>query len=295
MLRSWKQYQWGNARVSFSAKPGSVYSKDDFYVVDGPNQKLVVMETTNGIMNNEPYTLVTPKSLLTWQRIPVANTLATNGKQWVDYANIEQSGTYANQWIVVDMKRFTPGVGASKGFLWIVEQMPGLAKSEDVTSVVIGQGNYWPSYNIPYNNEIYVAAGFLAAYEMYGDKYSYTQCVRAQMFKRDNSSVQSFDAIQKEMRYNDYTVDPLSAGDPANAISCRKDLEPTNAKTFGGIDSKTTSYTYVMNGGVATAQNGPTHDDLAPFSWSNGWEYQIHWGQPDTFNFGWINVNWLYQ
>jgi hypothetical protein len=46
------------------------------------------------------------------------------------------------------MKRFSPGQGAQEGFLWIVEQIPGIAPAEDVTKVMISQGNYWPSYNV---------------------------------------------------------------------------------------------------------------------------------------------------
>ena len=40
------------------------------------------------------------------------------------------------------------------------------------------------------------------------------------------------------MQYNDYLEDPLSAGNPANAISSRYDLRTNNPAAFGGIDSK---------------------------------------------------------
>jgi hypothetical protein len=50
MLRIYKYYSYAGPkpyRVSFSAKPGYIYSKDDFYVL--PDSELVVMETTNGL------------------------------------------------------------------------------------------------------------------------------------------------------------------------------------------------------------------------------------------------------
>ena len=46
------------------------------------------------------------------------------------------------------MKKFVPGQGAKPGFLWIIEQIPGMAPAADVTDVLINQGNYWPSYNV---------------------------------------------------------------------------------------------------------------------------------------------------
>jgi hypothetical protein len=35
-----------------------------------------------------------------------------------------------------------------KDFVWISETMPGMARTHDVTQVIISQGNYWPSYNV---------------------------------------------------------------------------------------------------------------------------------------------------
>lgn len=121
-------------------KSGVIYSKDDFYAL--PRHQLVVLETTNGVMNNDLYTLVTPESLLTWQRLPVVNTLASSGREWTDLMARHNSGTYANQWMVVDMKHFQPGRGITtrKDFLWIIEVAPGIAIANDVTEVMVQQG-----------------------------------------------------------------------------------------------------------------------------------------------------------
>lgn len=298
LLRIFKNYDLdgGVYQSSHSSKPGLIYSKDDFYVL--PRNKLVVIETTNGVMNADLYKLVTPKSLLTWQRLPVTNTLARNGKEWVDIASRFNSGTYANQWMVADMKLFVPGKGIpSSDFLWIVEQAPGLAVKNDVTSVMLKQGGYWPSYNVPYDRSVYVISGFQKAYETYGDQYSYSNCTRGLMSTRDQGKVQSLDTLKKFLRYNDYTKDPLSAGNAAAAISSRYDLRTSNPKTYGGVDTKVTSYSRVMGHlapgeGYISGQVGPTHDDLPPFQWSTSpFANEIHLGQPDLFNFDFVEQN----
>jgi len=87
------------------------------------------------------------------------------------------------------------------------------------------------------------------------------------------------------MRYNNYKYDPLSSGDPANAICSRIDLEPDSPMPFGCTDSK------VLNSEMMSAMScqaicGPTADQQPPFSWSN-WSSYPHEGQPDTWNFSW--------
>lgn len=54
------------------------------------------------------------------------------------------AGTYNNQYIVVDLKKFTPGSELQPGLLTIVEQMPGLVVSGDETQVKL-----WPDSGNP--------------------------------------------------------------------------------------------------------------------------------------------------
>jgi hypothetical protein len=148
MLRVYKYYQFAGPkpyRVSFSAKPAMIYSKDDFYVL--PDQNLIVMETTNGVLDKTLYQYVVPNTLLTWHRVPMANQLASNGADWTSLFIKDNSGTYNNQYMVIDLKTVENGQPSS-GFLWISETMPGKAKRNDVTKTFIENGNYWPSYNV---------------------------------------------------------------------------------------------------------------------------------------------------
>lgn len=304
MLRIYKNYDLAGGRYqsSFSAKPGVIYSKDDFYVLPRDEQRMVVLETTNGIMNSELYDLIVPTTLLTWQRMPIAHTLATSGREWTSIFARHQSGTYCNQYMVVDFKQFVPGKGAkSKDFLWIIEVIPGYTEALDVTNVLLSQGNYWPSVNIPFFKSVYIVSGYQTAYETYGNSYSYDNSSRALMLRRDHSSVQSLDSMMKIMRQNNYKTDPYANGDPYSAISSRKDLRSTNAALTGGIDSKIASFSMMesakgsQKGVFSVAQSGPTHEtqDLPPFSWSESGSTEVHLGQPDVFNFGFVDMDFF--
>ena len=304
MLRIYKNYNLhgGDLQVSFSAKPGSIYSKDDFYVLPSKRQQMAVLETTNGIMNPDLYKLIRPNTLLTWQRMQLTHSLATNGKDWVDIFTKYNSGTYCNQYMVVDMKQFIPGKGAQPGFLWVTEVIPGYTPIEDVTPLVKSLGNVWPSFNVPYFKSVYILSGYQAAFETYGDSYSYDNCSRALMMRRDHSSVQSLEDMGAYMRKDDYKTDIYAAGDPGNAISPRRDLRSEKGSAFGGIDAKITSFKRLTssyaNSSIASslAQSGPTHQtsDLPPFTWStSAYSSEVHLGQPDVFNFPFVDMNFF--
>ncbi len=132
--------------VSYASSPGFLSSKDDYYVT---SNGLVVMETTNSLFNKELYKFITPKSVLCWVRSIVANHLATNGSSWTHYFAMYNSGSYNNQFMVLDYKKFTPGQPIKNDTLWILEQLPGAVAMADVSSVLRKQG-FWKSYNIPY-------------------------------------------------------------------------------------------------------------------------------------------------
>lgn len=102
---------------------------------------LCVMETTNEVPNTELFkTYISPKTLMSWTRVMAANRMyvhvlmsywclyvrrAHDGKHWVEIYSKLNSGTYNNQWIVVDYNKFEPGKPLKEGLLWISEQIPG--------------------------------------------------------------------------------------------------------------------------------------------------------------------------
>ena len=67
MLRTWKAYALPYTLaglIEYSSSPGLLQSKDDFAVTP----QFVVMETTNSVFNRKLFDLITPESVLTWQR-----------------------------------------------------------------------------------------------------------------------------------------------------------------------------------------------------------------------------------
>ena len=90
--------------MSFSSYPAYLSSLDDFYLMDRYDASvmshvcyplcsgLVMLQTTNGVFNHSMYSLVTHDALLAWQRVRIANWLATNGKEWSYYVSQYNSG-----------------------------------------------------------------------------------------------------------------------------------------------------------------------------------------------------------
>jgi len=295
--------------VIFSAYPGLLSSFDDFYVI--VDRGLVVTETTNDICNKTLFSLIKPDTLMCWERTMVADMLATDGKSWTDIFVKFNSGTYNNQFIIMDTRLFKPSSTVESesqqqkqlpyadfpaNFLWIVEQMPGKCTAADVTPVLNLQG-YWPSYNRPYFPDIFEAMGYKKTVEKFGDFFSYDHAPRANIFRRDQGAVKDLATFKKIMLFNNWQNDPLSLGSPWNSIVGRGDLVPDGPKppypflrkaASGGTDSKIATARNVQLGkGCAVfAISGPTHDQQSPFAWKT-FPNHSRVGMPDQFNFGW--------
>ncbi|XP_004843787.1 putative phospholipase B-like 2 isoform X4 [Heterocephalus glaber] len=319
MLRVLKKYQLhfregpqedhalapGNKLV-FSSYPGTIFSADDFYIL---GSGLVTLETTIGNRNPALWKYVEPQGcVLEWVRNTVANRLAVDGASWADIFKRFNSGTYNNQWMIVDYKAFIPGrPSPGSRVLTILEQIPGMVVAADKTSELY-EKTYWASYNIPSFESVFNASGLQALVAQYGDWFSYSKSPRAQIFLRNQSLVRDVDSMVRLMRYNDYLHDPLSqceACDPQpngeNAISARSDLNPANGsypfpalrqRSHGGIDVKVTSMSLAKALSLL-AVSGPTWDQVPPFQWSTSpFRDMLHMGHPDLWKFPPVQVLW---
>ncbi|KAM8961143.1 putative phospholipase B-like 2 [Pelodytes ibericus] len=291
---------------TFSSYPGTIFSGDDFYLL---SSGLVTLETTIGNSNPLLWKYIKPEgSVLEWLRNIVANRLATGGQHWAAIFEKFNSGTYNNQWMIVDYNKFNPGqTEASAGLLTILEQIPGMVMKADKSDELYNKG-YWPSYNIPYFEEIFNASGQPALVEKYGDWFTYDQSPRAQIFRRNQTNVHDLTSMIQLMRYNDFLHDPLSVCSSCNpkpngenTISARSDLNPANGtypfgalnqRQHGGTDMKVTSFAMASKNQMV-AVNGPTWDQVPPFQWSTSpFSNLMHMGHPDLWKFNPIVIHW---
>lgn len=291
--------------MTFSSYPGALVSGDDFYLI---SSGLVAQETTIGNGNSDIWKYVTPTGTVVEAiRNMVANRLATSGKQWAAVFSNHNSGTYNNQWMIVDYKLFKPGKPLNPGLLYIIEQIPGLIHSEDMTHLLQKQ-TYWPSYNVAYFKDVFNTSGGPAMVAKYGDWFTYDHTARANIFRRDHSKVNDLATMVSMMRYNNFQHDPLSKCDcdppysGENAIAGRSDLNPANGtypfgalshRNHGGTDAKITSYGLFQSLEMI-ACGGPTYDQVPPFQWSKAdfGPTTRHVGHPDKFTFTPIVHKW---
>jgi len=289
MLPIWKRYEFGSRTpISMSSYPGFVSSTDDWYQMGD----LVVIETTLPNYNNDLFKLISPDSLPFWVRAMAANQLATSGPEWMEIFKKHNSGTYNCMWMAVDYSKFTPKEPLREGLLTVGEQLPGYFHYEDQTNTLAY--GYWPSYNAAVYPE---TARLIKQEEMQrtkGNKFSYQMVERAQVFRRDQSTIVSDESMQRMLRYNNFQADPIAHGDPCAQPACRSDLVPLPGKrsAFGATDAKYTSSEHVRAGQTVIVM-GPTHDDQPVFDWRSVPELAAsvpHVGHPQRYDFDWMVV-----
>ncbi|KAM4902232.1 phospholipase B-like 1 [Sylvia borin] len=272
------------SRVSFSSYPGFLVSLDDFYIL---GSGLVMLQTTNSVYNETLIKQVVPESLLAWQRVRIANMMANDGKTWAETFSKCNSGTYNNQYMVLDLKKVKLQRSLDDGALYIVEQIPTLVEYSDQTNVL--RKGYWPSYNIPFHEKIYNLSGYASYVVKYGMDFSYELAPRAKIFRRDQGSVTDLESMKYIMRYNNYQRDPYAEHNPCNTICCREDLNPSFPVPAGCYDSKVSDFRLAA-AFTASAINGPpVQGGLPVFSWRR-FNRTRHQGLPESYNFGFVTM-----
>ncbi|KAE9412959.1 hypothetical protein Angca_008600, partial [Angiostrongylus cantonensis] len=111
MLRVLKLYKFGyelkffpGHTTSMASYPGLLYSSDDFALM---SSGLAVIETTISVFDVSLFNNTKPVGQLpTWIRAIVANQMARDAREWCELYARYNSGTYNNQWVVVDYNKF---------------------------------------------------------------------------------------------------------------------------------------------------------------------------------------------
>uniref|UniRef100_A0A8C9QBY6 Phospholipase B-like n=1 Tax=Spermophilus dauricus TaxID=99837 RepID=A0A8C9QBY6_SPEDA len=284
----------GNQMV-FSSYPGTIFSCDDFYIL---GSQLVALETTIGNRNAALWKYVQPEGcVLEWIRNLVANRLALDGATWTDIFKRFNSGTYNNQWMIVDYKAFVPGQASPGGrVLTVLEQLPGLVVVADKTSDLYDM-TYWASYNIPAFKTVFNASGLQALVAQYGNWFSYDKNPRAQIFQRNQSLVRDMDSMIRLMRWarggsgEPPGVTPRDSPDCASGHSaCQQQLVRVGLGHV--LCPQVTNMSLVKVLGLLAA-SGPTWDQVPPFQWSTSpFSDKLHMGHPDLWKFPPLKVSW---
>lgn len=278
--------------VYFSSSPALLSSVDDFYIANG-DASLGVMETTNSLFNLDLLDLVVPQLTLSWMRVIVSNQLAQSGSNWPEIFVRYHSGTYTNQWMVLDLNLFTPGVAPDSGFFTVFEEVPGLVHYEDQTDF-LNENTYWPSFNNPFYDDIFEASGYASVCRVDED-YCHESAPRNTLFAENHENVVNVLTGGYLLNYNKWQVDTASKNDSCNAVACRGDLElrKVSRGAYGGLDGKVASAVAAKRGIHSPpqfyARLGPTKDDQEVFCWSQFAEESdySHLGSPDCFDYDW--------
>lgn len=281
-------------RITMSTRIGKLSSYDDFYIND---QGLFVLETTINNFNEDLYQHVQPQCLFTWIRAVHATWTTDNGKNWTETFIKYNSGTYNNQYLVLDSKHFEPKSKPTKDLLWIIEQLPGNHMSQDVTQYLLDD-LFFPSFNTPWFEELYELGGYpkhVAEWGEDGDYWTYNTSARYYLFYREVPRIKTFEEFQKFMRYNNWKRDLYSNGDPGQMILSRYDQRPGYnphfpRREFGGLDSKCLKLSEAKLGSRMQfhARASPTFDEENGIPKYRFPDNYPHDGLPDEWDFDWI-------
>ena len=281
--------------VMFSSYPGSIVSNDDFYLT---SKGLVIIETTNSNYNKDSYDLVTEESLLCWQRVQLSNRMAKTAKDWTEIFGKYNSGTYNNQYMVLDTKgvEFGNYPSIQSNSFMIIEQMPGMIEINDVTDHL--KFGYWPSYNLPYGKNISRYANITATINSKPERNmqvfsEYDSCSRSKIMRRDQNKINDIESMKEFMQYNNYKEDPFSNGEPTESIAARGDLREKPA-CFGAFDTKLSSVKTLKESKTKNIYlySGATKmvNEKLNFN-SEGCKNVAHTGIPDEPDNEWIIFN----
>ena len=287
-----------------SSSPGFLSSVDDFYLT---SHGLAVTETTNGIFDKTLWAKVNTSTVLSWMRADVANMLARNTPTWARHFARENSGTYNNQWMVLDTNRLEARAKATDpllpGSFLVLEQIPGLVESADMTAHLNAE-RYWASYNIAYFPRIYNASGFGRQRPPW--LFSHAKSPRALIFAQVQQTVSNFTALQAALRWNDWQNNPGPPPfrNPCYGVCARCDLNKPKSLNFdieGGIDSKVSTAMRARSRFSFSAQNGPTRSHGLPaFDWARVGRaalpppyrrVPLHDGSPSKWAFDWVEFS----
>ena len=282
-------------RVSLSTTLGLISSVDDWFINE---RGLLVLETTFTLQNRSLYTnYLTPKSVMNWLRTVLGMFTADNVTQYEDQFLRHNSGTYNNDYYVVDTKKLKYGQKAEKDLVHSIAQLPGPFRwVEDLTEELYREG-FILSFNVPKNKAASDFMQFERAYGVSSGFCNYTECCRYLIAKRETPRLRDWDTFKHFMRYGGFKRDLFSLwhGKPNHGCvpSSRGDTDDDVSlqNTHGGINTKAVRASEALTRMHMHLINSPSYEQNPVLNWSNyPMSQYAHDGLPEIWNFDWIEV-----
>jgi hypothetical protein len=294
--------EFASPRVTLSTQLGLVSSVDDFFITGAG---LMIFETSMEVENSTLYELyVKPQTVMNWVRTALGAFTATNVGEWEDAFLKHNSGTYNNEYFIVDTKLLNADTQVSSNLVHSVFQAPGPERFiEDLTAELYSEG-FISSFNVPKNQAAAKYIGWDEAVALGGPNgCHYSECPRYLISKRESPRLANFTNFRNFMRYAGYKRDAYSLyhGQPYHSycISARGDTDDDESRrrTSGGLNTKVCRASEAATKMVIYGVNAPSFDEPDQ-NWPLNWGLPPftrpginHDGLPDVWNFSWVTVS----
>jgi len=268
--------------ISMSSYPGCISSTDDYFVT---NRGFALMSTSLYIPDSGNFSVPSQSAdgLPAFLRATIATRLATLPRTWAKVYGYLPGLAATKQWLLVDYSKLKELQPLGNDTVWLVESLPRLQRSGDVTEYLNTQG-FFTAQGQPFFRQIREEFGLSeyapSSYELH----------------HQSSLVDKATTVNSVANAREVLTELLSSRGPGQAsITTRYDFAATNAIPAGGIDAKVTSKCMVQRLGFQGKSSPPSTQGAAPFTWltasgEQAWPGWPHDGVPDTLNFGWASM-----
>ncbi|KYM97877.1 PREDICTED: putative phospholipase B-like lamina ancestor [Cyphomyrmex costatus] len=290
MLRLLKKYTFGyhilpslktfapmpSRSIIMSSYPGALSSHDEFYWIQGGNHEIIIVGTPMTDTNTSLWNFMRTKNqVMSSVRVMAANRLATNGRSWSRNMSLQNGADTARQWVILELR---------DSVVWLIEQLPGLIRTTDVSKQFVGTDVLWAIGEV-HHPEINM---IISENEEEDDDMT-----KSELVARLQSNITTIEHFKRLMRGYSHEISTNKNEDPVQILTNRGDLEKVNLP-FGIIDMK---IILADVDGVKSFEvtSGPsTLDSTQPFRWSTTFPNVSHIGQPDVFNFDSFTPLWVW-
>lgn len=208
-------------------------------------------------------------------RVMMANRLATNGRSWSRSMSLQNGADVARQWVTLEPR---------DGVVWLVEQLPGLIRTADISEQFANTDVLWAI------GEVHLDETNMVISENEEENDDVT---KSELVARLQSNITTSEHFRKLMRGYSHEEFTVENGDQARMLTNRENLERVDLP-FGIIDTK---IVLADANGMKSFEvtSGPSMlGSTQPFQWSTTFPNISHVGQPDIFDFDSVTPLWVW-